>query len=163
MRRAVVLVLTLAALAALAGCGVRPSGVVRAGEAPRKYTTEVTALYFQMHGLLARTERIDPKALNVSQKVDLLLAGPNPAERGQGYETALPATSGGGVQVVRVAPHRYELRMNTPVATLSATALDQLVCTVLAGEAAEHAMAVGSVVAVVGTAGRREDRGCPVV
>ncbi|WP_412542497.1 hypothetical protein R8Z50_08385 [Longispora sp. K20-0274] len=159
MRRALVLVV---ALAVLAGCGVRPSGVVRAGEAPRKYTTEVTALYFEMRGQLARTERTESKSLTVSQKVDLLLAGPDPEERGQGFETALPAMPG-TVEIVRVATHRYELRLRSTVTNLSALALDQLVCTVLAGEAAEHAMAVGSVVAVVGTAGRREDRGCPVL
>ncbi|MEV6525637.1 hypothetical protein AB0M43_27180 [Longispora sp. NPDC051575] len=159
MRRLFPLVL---AVTLLAGCGVRPSAVVPAGEAPRKFTAEVTALYFVLNGGLYRSERIDTQPLSVSQKVDLLFAGPRADEREKGVTTALPTITGGGSEVVRQTPQRYEVRVRAAVAELSSRALDQLVCTVLAGEAAEHAMAVGSLVSVAGTSGRREDRGCPL-
>lgn len=111
MKRALPLVLVLLA----AACGVRPSGVIVGGPAPR--ATPAVAVYLVLDRKVTPVPRPDS-----ASGLSSLAGGPTAAEREQGYTTAVPEglvfTAAGGIVTVSV-----------DVTTLSATAVDQIVCT----------------------------------
>ncbi|MCO5991752.1 hypothetical protein [Actinoallomurus rhizosphaericola] len=92
MRRPVRAVPVAAVVCLLAGCGVRPTGVVSAGEAPTATATSLpkARVYFFDDGGLTAVERSVPPW--DSQAVfDALLAGPTAQERERGLHTELTA------------------------------------------------------------------------
>jgi hypothetical protein len=74
----------------LAGCGIRPTGVVNAGDAPRATATSLprSQVYFVLRGMPQPVERAvapwDTQAV-----FDALLAGPTAQERARGLRTEL--------------------------------------------------------------------------
>ncbi|GAB3447058.1 hypothetical protein [Actinophytocola sediminis] len=123
MRRgwvAVVLVL-------VAGCGVRPSGVTDAGEAPTGVAPGVT-LYFvdSRHELVAQVRRTD-RLGTISEAMTLLLSGPGDSAVG----TEITPTGTTRV-VVTSEPGTIHLMVPLAVEDVTPTGVDQIVCTALA-------------------------------
>ncbi|MFF2806260.1 hypothetical protein ACFVT2_03595 [Streptomyces sp. NPDC058000] len=131
-RRAVLGALAGVLTAALAGCGIESTDVIDAGEpatgvrAPGKPTANVQLFFYGPDGLHPATrparEPLDPQAA-----IDLLVQGPNHAERMRGLSSVVPkfpapltASSGPG-QVVITLPVNAKL--------LDPASLNQLVCT----------------------------------
>lgn len=152
MKRPALVVLFV--VAASAGCGVRSTAPIGAGEAP---TAEATALpesrlYFIRSGTLVPVARAVPPW--DSQAVfDALVAGPTPAERARGLSSALTefgrievvsdiaknVTMDGGVSkaiVLRVQPNSsargrglFDFPSKIGLASLIGTGYEQIACT----------------------------------
>ncbi|GAA0328389.1 hypothetical protein NE235_31420 [Actinoallomurus spadix] len=92
MTRVVRAVWAAAAMCLLAGCGVRPTGVVSAGEAPTATATSLpkAQVYFFRDDALEAVERSVPP-WDIQAVFDALQAGPTPQERERGLRTRLSA------------------------------------------------------------------------
>lgn len=115
----------LAALIALVGCGIKPSGVTDAGEAPTGVAPGMT-LYFvdeddELQPQLRRTQRLG----TVSDAVSLLLIGPG----GSGMRTGIASTQVTSVEVT-MNPGVIELRVPLAADEVTPVGIDQIVCTV---------------------------------
>ncbi len=110
----------------LAGCGVRPSGVVLGGEAPTGVAPGVT-LYVvdareQVQPRLRRTGRLG----TISDALSLLLNGPGDS----GLHTEIASV---GTTMVRVTTGPEVIQLSVPLTVHDVTprGIDQIVCTVL--------------------------------
>ncbi|MET7397267.1 hypothetical protein ABZS66_27660 [Dactylosporangium sp. NPDC005572] len=162
MRRAaaVAALAVLAVLAVLlpAGCGVRPSGVITGGPAPRAAGGWVR-LYLVKDGTLTPVlRRADPHT-RPTQTLELLLAGPTGDERADGYTTEVPPGLG------PVAVQAGELAATVAVAgdpvALSATAAGQIACTVVDAVSADPAARPRFTVTLTGPGRSRGPERCP--
>jgi hypothetical protein len=119
----------LAAPAALllAGCGVQPSGVTGAGEAPTGVAPGVTLYFVGAHGGLRPQPRETGHLGTIPEALALLLTGPG----GSGLRTEI-ASVGTTRVVATTAPG--VIRLITPLTIQDVTPLgiDQIVCTALA-------------------------------
>ncbi|WP_223809317.1 hypothetical protein [Nocardiopsis listeri] len=111
-------------LVAVAGCGVGPSGVFDAGEAPTGVAPGTT-LYFvddndELRPQFRRTERLG----TVSDAVSLLLTGPGDSE----VRTEIAPTSVTSVEVT-THPETIELRVPLDIDDVTPVGIDQIVCT----------------------------------
>ncbi|MEV5706223.1 hypothetical protein [Actinoallomurus sp. NPDC052274] len=90
MTRAVRAASAAAAVCVLAGCGVRPTGVVSAGEAPTATATSLpkAQVFFLLGGTPEPVERAVPP-WDTQAVFDALLAGPTAQERERGLRTEL--------------------------------------------------------------------------
>ncbi|MGW3888005.1 hypothetical protein ACWD69_04905 [Micromonospora chokoriensis] len=161
-----------------AGCGVRPTAVIT-GRAAVSGPTEGIGVYLLAQGELALVLRqpkatqaapavtcspasLDGSSCQPAQAVALLAAGPSEDERASGLTSEVPA----GLVPVTVTPggQGFGLTMTTTgaVRTLSANAVDQIICT--ATDAAAQVGLVSSLapVTIVGPDGARPPRRCPV-
>jgi hypothetical protein len=123
----------LAAL--LAGCGIPTTGVVEAGEPAAGVHQDVT-LYFVRadDGALVTVRRRVDARVDAELAVDLLVKGVGIAEeRTLGLATDVPPTSA----AVRTRGGTVTVDLQVPADQLSRTAVDQLVCTVLANADAD--------------------------
>ncbi|HEX6340349.1 hypothetical protein [Umezawaea sp.] len=127
----------LAAVLLVAGCGVRPSGVIVGGPAPT--AAAVISVYFVSGGRVAPVPR--PGSASALAQ---LAVGPTTAEREQGYATEVPAGA-----VLDAAGSTVTVSVD--VTSLSANAVDQIVCTTAAGS-----------VTLVGGGQSRGPLACPV-
>ena len=114
----------LVLLIAVVGCGVRPSGVSDAGEAPTGVAPGTT-LYFvdendELQPQLRRNERLG----TVSDAVSLLLSGPGDSE----VRTEIAPTQVTKVQVT-THPEVIELRVPLDIDDVTSVGIDQIVCT----------------------------------
>jgi hypothetical protein len=128
----VVLITVLAAFTA--GCGVRPSGVITGGPAPSggpapAGPAEGVALYFVTDDTLRPVTRPTRRPLFLTQTLELLQHGPNREERAANLTSEVPAELD-PVTVATDASGNVEVVVSADVTTLSATAVDQIVCTV---------------------------------
>ncbi|GAB2821915.1 hypothetical protein GCM10027176_27840 [Actinoallomurus bryophytorum] len=115
----------------LGGCGVRPTGVVYAGDAPTATASaspqaEVFFLARKMLVPVPRTVRPG----DVQTVFDALLAGPTADERKRGLSTVL-------IGVQRIAVHELDgvtllVETEPPAAKLSSIAFEQIYCTAMA-------------------------------
>lgn len=130
----------------LAGCGVRPSDVVEGGPAPT--IASGATVFLVSGGHVTPVLRPNPDS---SDLLALLAAGPTAAERDQGYTSEVPP---GVVLTVISAPGAatVEVSVSQDVRSLSAPAVDQIVCTA----------AAGSPVTLVGGRDSRGPQVCPV-
>ncbi|WP_086728444.1 GerMN domain-containing protein [Streptomyces carpinensis] len=114
-------------LLSVAGCGVPTSGVIGAG-APATGVPARTTVYFLADSDLRPVPRRTPyDDTPVAAAVQLLLAGPTPAEA-RTLSTALPAVRGG--VDVRTDGDSVTVRFPAGVDRLDARAMAQLTCTV---------------------------------
>ncbi|WP_424187123.1 hypothetical protein ACOBQX_04625 [Actinokineospora sp. G85] len=130
MRRAVCAALACLLLAgpALAGCGVRPSGVISGVEAPSGPTRAPgPVLYFVLAGAVVAVERAGG-----ADVVATLAAGPDAAESATGLTTEVPASA--APARVQRSSTGIEVDLSGDLARLSPLAVDQIVCTVVARE-----------------------------
>ncbi|MEV0404630.1 hypothetical protein [Actinoallomurus sp. NPDC050550] len=116
-----------AALCALAGCGVRPTGVVNAGEAPKATATSLphAQVYFLLDGRPTPVTRTvapwDTQAV-----FDALLAGPTAQERERGLRTELTPD-----MTIRVIGSRAVFVESTAFAKQAMPGYFQVYCTAL--------------------------------
>ncbi|MFD9689462.1 GerMN domain-containing protein [Kitasatospora sp. NPDC059146] len=107
------------------GCSISTTGSVRSGQ-PATGVQPGTRLYFlDQHGIRPAI-RPSAEREDLQQTLDTLLAGPDPTERRTGLYSDLPKD--GRVQAT-ATPGVVTLRLSWPAASLSAPAIQQLVCT----------------------------------
>ncbi|MBE1491433.1 GerMN domain-containing protein [Plantactinospora soyae] len=115
-------------MALVAGCGVRPTGVITGGAAPVGPARGVP-LFFVADQHLALVLRPTTPVDSVDDVLALLLAGPDPTERELGYGTEIPADAGRPTTTTS-DPSGTTVKLSGDVLALSPTAVDQIVCTV---------------------------------
>jgi hypothetical protein len=111
----------------LAGCSLRPSGVVDEGEAPTGVASGVTLYFVDTAGELRPQLRRTGRLGTVHEAVTLLLEGPG----GSGMRTRIATTD---VTRVAVTATDGTIELLVPLAAADVTPLgiDQIVCTALA-------------------------------
>jgi hypothetical protein len=133
----------LVSLVALAGCGVRPSGVITGGAPPSgavapsvspppgpgEPTTTIT-LYLVRNGRLSAVTR-PGGPLSQADTLAVLAAGPTAREQAQGLTTDVPPEAGPFSVTAEPAGHLV-VTPSTPAGELSTLAIEQIVCTAAA-------------------------------
>ena len=132
----------LVPLVALAGCGVRPSGVITGGNPPSGAVQPTATgrpglpppgpvtLYLVKGGRLSAVTR-PGGPLSPADTLALLAAGPTATERAQGLITDVPAGAGPFSVTANPAGHLV-VTLSTPAGQLSTLAVEQIVCTTAA-------------------------------
>ncbi|MFH9419638.1 hypothetical protein [Streptomyces sp. NPDC017529] len=119
-------------IGALAGCGIAPTGVIDAGEpahglkAPGKPAPDVQ-LYFLGPTGLRPASRPATAPVGPEEAINLLLAGPNDAERQRGLSNVLPLLPGPVTAEARDGAVTVHLPTNAK--RLDTPSMSQLVCT----------------------------------
>ncbi|GAA0991259.1 hypothetical protein GCM10009555_078270 [Acrocarpospora macrocephala] len=154
-----VLAAGLVSLVAVAGCGVRPSGVIIGGDPPSggvAPTTTIT-LYLVKNGRLSAVTRPGPggRPLFNADTLALLAAGPTATEQADGLTTDVPPEAGPFSVTAEPAGHLV-VTLSTPAGELSALAVEQIVCTAAATTPESPAQ-----VTVVGAGQSVGPRNCP--
>ncbi|HEV7980324.1 hypothetical protein [Amycolatopsis sp.] len=146
-------------LLAVTACGVQPTGVINAGDAPGlpddRGTTGYVILYFVINGRLTGLSRQTPSSSSIPVALDLLLKGPTSTERANGATTFLPTTSSKASVSYDDIPI---VKVSFPVLDLPQLAVSQLTCTALA--TARPSNTADFAVTLVGTDGKTEPRQC---
>ncbi|WP_433428050.1 hypothetical protein [Nonomuraea sp. CA-141351] len=147
----------LASLVAVAGCGVRPSDVVRAGDPPSGGVapTMATTLYLVKSGRLSAVTRPRGRPMFLTDTLALLAAGPTVMERADGFTTDVPPEAG-PFEVTAKPAGDLEVTPSIPAGELSKLAVQQIVCTAAATAAESPAR-----VTVVGAEQGFSPRNCP--
>ncbi|GAA1902830.1 hypothetical protein [Streptantibioticus ferralitis] len=118
----------LAGLAALAGCGIQPTGVIEAGVPATGVHPQATVrLYFVSATGLQSVTRPASGPVGPRETLDLLLSGPNSAEAARGLTTELAPPV--GVAKVVTGTEQVQIVMSTDVSALTPNAVSQLTCT----------------------------------
>lgn len=125
-------VLTGALAGGLTGCGIAPTDVIDAGEpatgvkSPGQPAADVQLFFYGPSGLRSATRRakvpVDPE-----MAIDMLMKGPNHAERMRGLSSVLPKFPGPLTATTHVGSVVITLPMD--VKRLDSASLNQLVCT----------------------------------
>lgn len=124
--------LAVAACTALAGCGIRPTGILSAGEGPaaRAYAATITVYLVRGRGLVPVTRPGLPGQPNLA--VRQLSVPPTARERALGLRTEVHGELYAGAAIDGSSPTGHapemDVRTNGPK-TLSRTAKAQIVCT----------------------------------
>ncbi|WP_329079983.1 MULTISPECIES: GerMN domain-containing protein [unclassified Streptosporangium] len=150
-----VLAAGLVSLVAVAGCGVRPSGVITGDNPPSgpvARTTTIT-LYLVKNGRPSAVTR-PGDLLSQADTLALLAAGPTAREQTHGLSTDVPPEAGPFSVTTRSAGHLV-VTLSTPAGELSTLAVEQIVCT-----AAARAQESPVQVTVVGAGQAVGPRGC---
>lgn len=110
----------------LAGCGIQPTGVIDAGQAPTGVAPGVTLYFVDANGRLRPQLRSTARLGTISEALAWLLSGPI-----SGLRTQITSTGGVTRVFVETTPELIHLRL--PLATYEVTSLgiDQIVCTTL--------------------------------
>lgn len=137
-----------------AGCGVRPSGVIRGGPAPTATADGVT-LYFLDGSSLTPVLRPTRQPLWAAQTLELLQSGPNRDEQAEGLTSEVP-TGLDPVTVTTDPAGTVAVVVSVDVTTLSTTAVDQIVCTV------RDALAATAPITLTSNAATRGPLTCPL-
>jgi hypothetical protein len=123
-------VLAAATVVVLAGCGVRPSGVISGVPAPSgpvvPEASNSTKLYFLMGGQPTASQRQRTRT-EPADVLALLAAGPDDDERAAGLTTQVPANA--APVSVEGAPSGVTVTLGTDVSALSTVATEQIACT----------------------------------
>ncbi|MFG2830233.1 hypothetical protein ACGFWI_22660 [Streptomyces sp. NPDC048434] len=125
-------ILTGALAGALAGCGIAPTDVIDAGEpatgvkSPGQPAADVQLFFYGPSGLRSATRRAKAPA-DPELAIELLMKGPNHAERMRGLSSVLPKFPGPLTAATRVGSVVITLPMD--VKLLDSASLNQLVCT----------------------------------
>ncbi|OXM43533.1 GerMN domain-containing protein [Amycolatopsis alba] len=132
MKRAIV---SLAAVALVACCGVRPTEVLDGG-APASGIPEGMRIYFASDKGLRGVSRPDKEITDLAAAVKLVIAGPNEAELAAGL-TDLTAVT--GEFSASAAEGQVTVRLpRTPVTGVAGMAAGQLVCSLSRAESLQH-------------------------
>ncbi|MEV1330461.1 hypothetical protein AB0J20_12900 [Micromonospora costi] len=159
-RRAATRALLAGALALIAllatGCGVRPSGVITGSPALRGPAIGV-GLYLVRDGEITLVVRPAKTSPSPDEVIGLLAAGPDGYERSLGFTSEVPAD----VAPASVGPIADRagvgVTLSGPVGTLSATAVDQIACTLASAGIGDSSTPV----TLHGTDGDRQSQVCP--
>ncbi|MFC4536765.1 hypothetical protein [Sphaerisporangium dianthi] len=132
-----ILAASLIPLIAAAGCGVRPSDVIPAGDppsgriAPSTSTSTTITLYLVKNGRLSAMRRPSDRPLFQADTLALLAAGPTPQEQAHGFTTDVPPQAAPFTVTPKPAGHLV-VTLSTPAGDLSTLAVGQIVCTAAA-------------------------------
>jgi hypothetical protein len=161
VKRAGIVFALLALFGSLAGCGIRPTGVLTGGKPPVGVAPG-PVLYFFVNGKLAPVQRDAGHLGTPLAALELLFAGPLPEEGKQGATTALPPIADFGSATVDLDQAVARVYVPIDALNLSADAMDQLVCTVngVEGQAGTDRHLLTAV--VTGTTGTRQSARCPL-
>ncbi len=126
------LVAGLVVLVAVAGCGVRPSDVILAGDPPSGPVQRATTVTFYLvkKGRVSAVTRPDGH-LSPAETLALLAAGPTPREQAHGLSSEVPPDAG-PFSLTAAPAGDLVVTLATPAGELSAPAVDQIVCTAVA-------------------------------
>ncbi|MCU1687912.1 MAG: hypothetical protein JWQ81_8651 [Amycolatopsis sp.] len=163
MRKAVLVVLA-GLLAVLAGCGVRPTGVLGGGMAAAGVATG-PVLYFVKGGLMAPVQRNIGHLGDATTALSLLFAGPTDADLAAGLTTDLPPRSvpDSAASSVYVDDGSVVISVLMDVRALSPIAVEQIVCTVVGVKAMARTVDPRNVWAVLrGKTGALPAAQCPL-
>jgi sporulation and spore germination protein len=138
----------------IAGCGVRPSGVIRGGPAPTA-PAEGANLYFLHDSALRLVRRPTRQHLSPTQTLALLQDGPGRDERAENLTSEVP-TGLDPVTVTIDASGNIDVVVSADVTTLSTVAVDQIVCTV------RDALSTTAPITLTSDAATRGPRICPL-
>jgi hypothetical protein len=117
-----------AALGALAGCGIQPTGVIEAGVPATGVHPQATVrLYFVSPTGLQSVTRPASGPVGPQETLDLLLSGPNSAEIARGLTTELAPPV--GVAKVATGTGQVQIVLSTDVSRLTPNGVSQLTCT----------------------------------
>jgi hypothetical protein len=160
VRRAAVAVALVLAVAAVAGCGVQPSGVRDAGRAPTGVAPGVTLYFVDADGRLRPQLRAIGHLGTVTEALAWLLSSPG----SDGLHTEIKASAVDRV-VASTTPGVISLRVPLTSDDVTARGIDQIVCTALGA----HVQAGGSardrvqILFTVAPAASARLRTCPVI
>jgi hypothetical protein len=151
-----VLAAGLVSLVAVAGCGVRPSGVITGADPPSGAVAPTTAItiYLVTNGRLSAVARPGGR-LSQADTLALLAAGPTTGEQAQGLTTDVPPEAV-PFSVTANPAGRLVVTLSAPASELSTLAVEQIVCTAAATVPESHAQ-----VTVVGAGQGVDPRNCP--
>ncbi|MGP4098984.1 hypothetical protein [Nonomuraea sp. KM90] len=154
-----VLAAGLVSLAAVAGCGVRPSDVIEAGDPPSGGVVPVTTitLYLVKNGRLSPVARpgLGGRPLFRADTLALLADGPTAREQAKGFTTDVPPQAAPFLVTAKPAGHVL-VTPSAAAGDLSALAVQQIVCTAAAATPDSPAQ-----VTVAGTEEDVDPRSCP--
>ncbi|MEU7180343.1 MULTISPECIES: GerMN domain-containing protein [Streptomyces] len=125
---------------ALAGCGIAPTDVIDAGvpasgvKAPGQPVSDVQLFFYGQSGLRSATRPTKTPA-GPQSALDLLLAGPDHAERMRGLSSVLPKFS--GPLTADTTEGRVQITLPS-MRALNSAAMNQLVCTVANAQVPGH-------------------------
>jgi hypothetical protein len=114
----------------LAGCGIQPSGVTDAGQAPTGLASGVTLYYVDAHNRLSPQFRKTDRLETISDAISLLLTGPGLDSPLQTEIAPVPAGIPRGT--VTTAPGLIQLDAPFTIHDVTPLGIDQIVCTALA-------------------------------
>ncbi|MGA5823320.1 GerMN domain-containing protein [Kitasatospora sp. NPDC094028] len=114
-----------AALLLTGGCSIATTGPVRSGRAATGIQPGTRLYFLDQHGIRLAI-RPGTQRQDLQQTLDALVTGPDRAEQRTGLYSELPP--GGRVQA-STTPGTVTLHLSWPAASLSAPAVQQLVCT----------------------------------
>ncbi|GII82261.1 lipoprotein [Sphaerisporangium siamense] len=128
-----VLAAGLVSLAAVAGCGVQPSGAIEAGDPPSGAVAldMGITLYLVKRGRVGVVTRPSGRPVFREDMLALLAAGPSVMEREQGFTTEVPSEAG-PFSVTVMPAGRLVVTVSLPAGELSPLAVEQIVCTAAA-------------------------------
>lgn len=121
-------VLLLLLLLALTACGVRPSGTIPGGPAPREEIAPGTALFLLDGTTLTRVIR----PAGTTPPLELLAAGPTSEELAEGLTTEIPPSA--APITMAMSADGVTVRISSALKDLSSLAQAQLVCTAIPGQ-----------------------------
>ncbi|NEE01748.1 hypothetical protein [Phytoactinopolyspora halotolerans] len=154
------LLLTAAALL-FGGCGVSPSEVQYAGEAPTGLAEGTTVFFLDDDGTPTPSQRDTGRLGTVLGAVQLLMYGTSPPEVGDGLHTEIPDTTV-SPSIVDAGEH-VTIRLPFMSGDISPEGIDQIVCTAM-GVIAASGRDLDRVEVVVSlTDTGPEERSCPVL
>lgn len=110
----------------LTGCGVQPSGVTDAGEAPTGVSPGVTLYFVNAHNELQPRLRPTDRLGTISEAMVLLLSGPGSSDLNT--QIARNATTR---VVVTSTPDVIQLMVPLTIREVTPLGIDQIVCTAL--------------------------------
>ena len=115
----------------LAGCGIQPSGVTNAGQAPTGLAPGVTLYFVDAHNHLQPQIRKTGRLATISAAVSLLLTGPGLDDSALHTEIA-PVPDGIPPGTVTTAPGLIQLAVPFTSQDVTPVGIDQIICTALA-------------------------------
>jgi hypothetical protein len=119
----------LAALALLlTGCGIQPSGVTDAGQAPTGVVPGVTLYFLGTHNQLRPQLRRTGRLATIPEAVSLLLTGPGPDDSTLHTDIAPSSTA---QVIVTTTPGVIQLMVPLTINDVTPLGIDQIVCTAL--------------------------------
>jgi hypothetical protein len=154
MRRRHLLAWVVLIAVLVAGCGVRPSGVITGGPAPTEQVRG-PVLYFLADSSLTPVLRPARQPLWPTQVLALLQHGPNSDERAANLTSEVP-TGLDPVTVTSDPSGNVHVVVSADVTTLPALAVDQIVCTV------RDALSTTAPITLTSDAKTRGPRTCPL-
>ncbi|MFC4120669.1 hypothetical protein [Nonomuraea zeae] len=124
----------LVSLVAVAGCGVRPSDAISAGDPPSGGVapTMTIILYLVKNGRVSAVTRPPGgRPIFRADMLALLAAEPTAREQANGFTTDVPSEAAPFSVTAEPAGHLV-VTLSTPAGELSALAVEQIVCTAAA-------------------------------